>query len=426
MNISKYLIISIFAISTLFATEQDHYTNDWIAVQGNSTKHIIHKHFAEQIAKGRILIGLTDNTNIAYFGMTITVDDAEHTFVFPSLVSSSLDSKDYPKVIPPTTEMVTVTDLLIPSDPMLTSGATSKTAHLRTLLQHISDSPEHSYIDSIALITPWIDRKLEAGFMLGLVGDVSYASSSLVSQEDKTAIKTCNERLGAILHCEQMMLLKCINDPVYINTAIQKILEEIIVNEEHPIQKISLDIFTYNDMCRNCFSSCFNFYNNFLEKINAKLATPITAANFKIYISSVRPYTISARRYTRTPFNRDLYEFVQSNPNQTLQEETEETKVIQFFNPWINLQTIIEDLKTEKEAINNLSLDPNITDIIESIQQKIANKRDKITTAELSTMIAECGKTEEVEQLLHEIEETLTTKKQEIIRAAQTIINSLS
>lgn len=122
MTISKYLIISIFVISTIFATEQNHYTDNWITVRGNSTEHIIHKHFAEQIAKGRFLIGLTDNTNIAYFGMTITADDVEHTFVFPSLISSSLDSKDYPKVFPPTTEMVTVTDLLIPSDPMLTSG----------------------------------------------------------------------------------------------------------------------------------------------------------------------------------------------------------------------------------------------------------------------------------------------------------------
>lgn len=115
MSISKYLIISIFAISTLFAAEQNHYTDDWIAVRGNSTKHIIQKHFAEQIAKGRFLIGPTDNTNIAYFGMTVTVDDVEHTFVFPSLISSSLDSKDYPKVFPLTTEMVTVTNLLTPS-----------------------------------------------------------------------------------------------------------------------------------------------------------------------------------------------------------------------------------------------------------------------------------------------------------------------
>lgn len=310
---------------------------------------------------------------------------------------------------------------------MLTSGATSKTAHLRTLLQHISDSHQHSYKTTTDTIVPLVERKLGTGFMLGLVGDVSYAPPILVSQEDKPGIKICNEKFGAILHCEQMMLLKCVNDPVYINTAIQNALEGVTVNE---IQKISLDIFTYNDMCRNCFSTCFNFYDDFLEKINAKLATigitTITAANFKIYISSVRPYTVSTGTYTRSPFKRDLYEFVQSRPAQILAEETEETKVIQFFNPWINVQTIIEDLKIEKAAINNLTLVPKIAQLINEAQHRIDGKQSKITTPPLSTMIMDCGKTEEVKQLLHGIEETLTTKKQEIIYAAQTIIDSLS
>jgi hypothetical protein len=222
---------------------------------------------------------------------------------------------------------------------------------LRVLLRKLNNKEHHHFHGKLASLLSACNRKIASGKKLDIVGDLDGPAHSKTEE---------NADLGKLLHCEQMVLLNLL---CYERT-FNALLDDAIVDDgsqdkdaslpsgdidesqdkvKKAITSVSLDIITYNDMCRNCFSTCYNFWDDFKAIISKFLGRE--NFDFKIVISSLKPYgSPLTRSIDKKEFPLPLHELevgLLSRPANKVNDEKSDKKIIQFVNPWLFERMII-------------------------------------------------------------------------------------
>lgn len=162
------------------------------------------------------------------------------------------------------------------------------------------------------------------------------------------------------------------------------------------IEGITLDIFTYNDICENCFSTCDKQFGRLKASITdlfrlAKRADEHFAPTFNICISSFRPYQIAPAVLTRR-----LEEGYEPSSNifdrafcSVGDRTSNDPRIIQFVNPWIfgyliqnelaDITTAIGALRVE-DLMKNIGELTNLTNRYGEIRDLVNTKQDYILT----------------------------------------------
>lgn len=230
--------------------------------------------------------------------------------------------------------MVVIPDLIIPSQPdgynpmMAESNVERKFFAFIKLLSKLQTKGYNTYTFH--------------KFITKIIDDSKMVNKSLdqISGHD-TSI---DDMLKFFLHCEQIILLHILNNTSLFQEVLKTNRETI--PDGGKIQKITLDIITYNDMCPKCFATCECFFNELKTNILNSLCPKCNFDDiqFQIIVSSLQPYEIKKDTFTRKSINKsdDQNKKIEFDiildaelKHCTGNREDIQGKIIQFVNPWL-------------------------------------------------------------------------------------------
>lgn len=394
----------------------------WKSVKCDSEKYPMHKEVAELAAKARSKIkGIRDNSNISIIGITVEASDRSHHFSHFGILSSALNSDVSKSSDIDGVQVVTVPDMLR-GDPVFAvmgtnSSEITRTHKLKAVLSHIGQ--KHKMYAQMPSIMEAINARIDSNQELDVIGTIG----------KKTSVQ---KNIGALLHCEQVTLLKILDSKWVLLPIVISLVEKVGKNE---IKAISLDIFTYNDMCENCFSTCDKQFEQLKSAIVdvfkfAKRCVAPFDPGFNIYISSFRPYQ-SASTVTRrleATYGKPCSQIFDRAFCAVGDDTSSDSRIMQFVNPWIFgylIQSELNDIRTSVDTLSVDSLMKNIKDLDRLTEQyndvkKLLDDKQKYILDKFGYDLVANHSSQ-----LSEVKNSINAKREEVKNRAQMLINQL-